>query len=185
MIWDIIEIEGGYVNHPDDKGGPTKYGITQQTYTEYLGRSVSIEEIKNLDKEIAYQIYYKKYYLKPEINMLYNEFLQHLILDMSINHGPSTAIRLLQKTINETDLHDLATDGILGPNTTKAANNCYSLMARYFTNQICHTREKFYLHIVKNNPSQRVFLKGWLKRCDSFLTEVPYNGNVFYPKLHY
>ena len=33
MITDVIRREGGYVNHPADKGGPTKYGITHKTLT--------------------------------------------------------------------------------------------------------------------------------------------------------
>jgi len=31
LIDRIIEVEGGYVNNPNDKGGPTKYGITEAT----------------------------------------------------------------------------------------------------------------------------------------------------------
>ena len=28
LVEALIEREGGYVNHPADKGGPTRYGIT-------------------------------------------------------------------------------------------------------------------------------------------------------------
>jgi len=37
VIYDLIEREGGFSNHPADKGGPTKYGITQQTLSEWRG----------------------------------------------------------------------------------------------------------------------------------------------------
>ena len=29
LIDELIEREGGYVNHPADKGGPTRFGITE------------------------------------------------------------------------------------------------------------------------------------------------------------
>ena len=35
IINDIIRKEGGYVNHPDDKGGSTNYGITLKLYQRY------------------------------------------------------------------------------------------------------------------------------------------------------
>lgn len=37
MIDAIIRREGGYVNHPADRGGPTRYGITMATLSEELG----------------------------------------------------------------------------------------------------------------------------------------------------
>ena len=54
ILNDIIEREGGFVNHPADKGGPTKYGITTPTLMHYwaykYNRSATptIEDIKNV-----------------------------------------------------------------------------------------------------------------------------------------
>ena len=41
LISDIIRREGGYVNHPDDRGGPTNYGITQATLSEWRRQPVT------------------------------------------------------------------------------------------------------------------------------------------------
>ena len=39
LINDVIErFEGGYTNHPADRGGPTNMGITRAALSEYLGR---------------------------------------------------------------------------------------------------------------------------------------------------
>lgn len=177
IIWDIIKTEGGYVNHPNDRGGPTKYGITQRTYSNHLKRDVTIEEVKNITKELAYKIYETNYLIKPKIDKLQNNFLTALVLDMAVNHGSVKAIIILQQTINKVNLFNITADGIIGPNTLKAVNTTYEYIGRYFTNLICNRREEIYINIVNNNESQRVFLKGWLKRARSFKTELP---NVFY-----
>lgn len=46
IIEGIIHKEGGYVNHPNDRGGPTKYGVTQKTLSRYYGYQASIEDVK-------------------------------------------------------------------------------------------------------------------------------------------
>ena len=48
LIDDILRREGGYVNHPADKGGPTNFGITQDTLSRYIGRQALISDVKNL-----------------------------------------------------------------------------------------------------------------------------------------
>lgn len=53
MIDDIIRREGEYVDHPNDRGGPTKYGITQKTLSQYLGYAAVKSDVQNLDIEVA------------------------------------------------------------------------------------------------------------------------------------
>ena len=38
IIEDHSAKEGGYVDHPSDKGGPTRWGITQTTARAWLHR---------------------------------------------------------------------------------------------------------------------------------------------------
>ena len=57
----VLEHEGGYVNHPDDPGGRTNMGITQDTYESYLGRDVSEQEMKDMPKLDVAAIYKKMY----------------------------------------------------------------------------------------------------------------------------
>ena len=70
IIEGIIHKEGGYVNHPNDRGGPTKYGVTQKTLSRYYGYQASIEDVKNLDKSVAYDIYERYYYRVPGIDKI-------------------------------------------------------------------------------------------------------------------
>ena len=57
----ILKHEGGFVNHPEDPGGATNLGITKRTLEEFLGKEVSIDNVKNLDKKTAGKIYKQRY----------------------------------------------------------------------------------------------------------------------------
>ena len=58
IINEVIErFEGGYSNHPADRGGPTNMGITQATLSEYLGRPASVDEVRSLSRAQAVAIY--------------------------------------------------------------------------------------------------------------------------------
>lgn len=170
----ILIHEGGFVNDPDDKGGATNYGITISTLSDYLGRAATVEDVKNMSESTAREIYEKKYLQETSIYKLPRGHIRILALDLAVNHGPRRGIRLLQKTCNLTGLNPkISTDGILGPISIEAILNCNKYMGYYFSNMICDARDTFYRRIVKNNPSQSKFLKGWLNRSNSFRVYLP------------
>ena len=96
LIAEVLKKEGGYVNHPADKGGPTNYGITQDTLTNYLGRKATIDDVKNLQKSTAAEIYENNYFIKTGIQLLPEPIIP-LMFDMAVNHGGHGAIKMLQK----------------------------------------------------------------------------------------
>jgi lysozyme family protein len=171
----ILKHEGGYVNHPNDKGGPTNYGITQDTLSRWLGRPASIEDVKNLTKEEAREIYETRYLTGPRIHTLPDP-PQTLVLDMAVNHGPRTAIKMVQRVVNMADVHGeggpIDVDGIVGPQTRRAVKTTQEKMGNYFQNAIVEERIGFFKRIVARNPSQEVFLRGWLNRAESFRLPV-------------
>ena len=168
----ILLHEGGYVDHPNDKGGATNFGITQNTLTGWRGYPVSKDEVRNMLVEEARDIYEVRYLKEPGIDKIIDP-PQTLVLDMSINHGPRRSVKILQKTINlvgEFGIVDV--DGRLGPQTRGVVNNAAEVMGPYLQNALVEERIKFYHAIVNNNPSQKVFLKGWLRRANSFILPV-------------
>lgn len=167
----ILKHEGGYSNHAADKGGPTNFGVTQATYSRWLGREATIDDVKNMTEEEAREIYESMYFTGPRIHTL-PEPPQTLILDMSINHGPRNAIRMLQRTINLAEFGPCDVDGVMGPQTRRLAERAANAMGNYFQNAVVEERIKFYHKIVENNPSQEVFLRGWLRRANSFRLPV-------------
>ncbi|MCP4161207.1 MAG: hypothetical protein GY760_14125 [Deltaproteobacteria bacterium] len=170
MVEDVIVKEGGFVNHKADRGGATNFGITHKTLSEWFRRPVSIQEVKELDIELAKIIYRRNYYFRPGINELPNE-IQPLVFDSAINHGPKTAIKLLQIVLKRLGF-PIEADGIIGPITIKGANQAQEKMDNSFINSIVDERINYYEAIVKMNSTQEVFLKGWKNRAESFRKEV-------------
>lgn len=168
MISKIIQAEGGYVDHPHDKGGPTKWGITQKTLSLWRGKNMTKADVQALTKFDAISIYYFKYYVKPGINELAQP-IQPIMLDMSINHGHVNAIKMLQRTLNRFGyLPDTGIDGLIGFNTLKAVREALLELADIFIFALVDTRIAFYKAIINQDPSQKVFEKGWLARAESF-----------------
>jgi len=171
MLTKILNHEGGFVNDPDDKGGATKYGVTQKALSKHLGKEATVEDVKKLDIEVAKTIFKEEYYFKAKINFLPPE-IQQQVFDCSVNHGAKRAIKFVQHVCNIAEFEPLTVDGANGSNTIKVSHVAQKEMGDWFTNAIADERINFYHSIVAKNPSQRKFLKGWLKRADSFKVEM-------------
>ena len=145
----ILEHEGGYVNHPNDPGGETNYGISKRAYP-YL-------DIKNLTREEAKAIYKKDYWYAIKGNYL-PEGLDLMIFDMAVNAGISRSVKLLQNVLGVTS------DGILGPKTMEAIidKDVNDLIYSYAIERI-----DYYSKL----PTFKTFGKGWIKRVISTLKE--------------
>lgn len=167
MIDDILVREGGFVDHPHDRGGPTNFGITQATLSGYLGKPVTREKVQNLNVDLARDIYETQYYIAPRINNL-PEPIQPFVFDCSINHGPRRAIRFVQKVCNDAGFGPLIIDGVVGPATRLAADTALERMGDWFLAALVEERRNFYKAIVRNDSSQDVFMKGWMRRADEF-----------------
>jgi len=154
----VLIHEGGFVNHPLDKGGPTNFGITQAVYEEFVGRKVTLEEMKNMPIGNAVRIYKEKYWDKVQGDKIRNYAIAFTIFDQAVNRGPSSAIKQAQK--------------ILGLNQTGIADDSFINKLNFqspdiFVNQYIEASKDFYYMIVRNNSSQSVFLNGWLARIES------------------
>ncbi|MFL0808782.1 MAG: N-acetylmuramidase [Agarilytica sp.] len=168
LIQDVLRREGGFVNHPADRGGPTNFGITQKTLSQYMGRAALISDVENMAPDLAAEIYRQNYYFRPAINTL-PEAIQAFIFDSAVNHGPRRAIKFIQLVVNDAGYEPrLDDDGAMGPNTRRGAEWAQNTMGEHFLLALFEERKNFYRVIVANRPSQEVFLKGWMNRVKEF-----------------
>lgn len=173
ILASIYAVEGGYVNHKADRGGPTNFGVTQQVARSegYLG------DMRYFPKHCygamsvcADGIYTERYIYGPGFGpMLEIEPpVAKEIVDTGVNMGPAKASAYFQRAINETcSSAKLTVDGKIGARTIGAYQNCQSALGRErfciaMLDKLDALQEARYRGIARANPSQRVFLKGWL-----------------------
>lgn len=110
----ILELEGGFVDHPSDPGGATNLGITRATVAKSRGRPASVADVKALSEAEAASIYRRFYWDAVRGNEL-PAGLDLAVFDFAVNSGPPRAIRSLQAVLGT------AQDGRIGPKTLAAA----------------------------------------------------------------
>ena len=149
-----------------DAGGATAYGVTWATLkAAHKAGIVSHDDICKLIVEEAKLIYKNRYWDKYGWNEL--EWPACLCcLDCCINHGGFASI--LQKSVALCGQYVII-DGKFGPKTFAALKACEPVR---LSEAIHKERVKYYHRIVTNKPSQKVFLKGWLRRADEMLKET-------------
>jgi lysozyme family protein len=150
-----LQWEGGYVNHPDDPGGATNMGVIQDTYDTYLiEKRLPTRPVEFITNEEVHDIYFSMYW-KPSQATIMVVPLAVAHFDTAVNFGVGGAIEFLQEALG------IAPDGIFGPGTqaTLAANNNAQTADRIVQGRIAYRNQR-----VASNPSQDVFLQGWLNR---------------------
>ncbi len=174
----VLEHEGGFVNNPLDKGGATNWGVTQTTYNQYmsakLGKTYSstVDEIKKMPMDIAIDIYKKLYWDKIQGDKIRKYTVALAIFDQAINRGVSSAVKQAQRVVKKLDpmgFAKITEDGVMGPATLTALN---SIAEKPFIDNYLSESKLFYQNIVQRNPSQSVFLTGWLNRITSLSNEL-------------
>lgn len=150
--------EGGKVDLKEDKGGRTNKGIIQRTYEGwrvskgYPKRDVWLAS----DSEIR-QIYFTRFWRRAFCDHLY-EPLDMAIFDTAVLHGEMFARKRLQLVLG------VEADGIYGGKTWTAilAANPLEL-----TEKFLQARDDRYEALVAADPTQKMFYKGWERRCDA------------------
>jgi lysozyme family protein len=158
----VLDTEGWptYTVHPNDKGGPTKGGITLRTLEGWRHRRCTRAELQRLSKEEALSILRRLYVDANGIHKLTSVLLQAQVIDNAVLSGPSLAVKDLQRT-----LETVGVDGIIGPQTLSAiATNDVEMLGR----RLAVTRTLRLARHVQTHPDQLVFLAGWLTRTLSF-----------------
>jgi lysozyme family protein len=180
-----MRFEGGYSSDPDDSGGETYCGIARRFHPRWSGwRTVDrlkggrrFEAALSADGLLASSV--RRFYREQFWDVLAgadiaDEAVAQSLFDCGVQCGPRRAARLLQQALGllareSSRRTKLRVDGIIGPETLSALaeqvardGSAQALLSLYAL-----LRGELLLSRVRDDISQRRFLRGWLRRIVS------------------
>ena len=170
MVDALIDREGGFVNNPADKGGPTCFGITEAVARAhgYSG------PMRLLPRREAADIYRRLYWHRPRLDEVAKRSakLAAELFDTGVNMGPAVAITFLQRALtalnrNGEDYPDLTPDGRVGPTTLAALDTFLKVRGNtrgetVLLRALEALQGERYLRLAERRPANEAFLYGWL-----------------------
>ena len=176
---EIVAREGGFVDDPDDTGGPTNHGVTLATL-QRLGRDINrdhkidVADVQALGREAAAQIFVEFYFQKPGIGSL-PAALQPSVFDAYVNMG-GQAVKVLQRLLGSMRL-PVAVDGAIGPQTTAATAKAVAAAPDHLVDAYGIARRNYYYALGDARPQSRKFVcrrdggkGGWIIRAEVFIS---------------
>ncbi|RTR01954.1 glycoside hydrolase family 108 protein [Halomonas nitroreducens] len=171
LIDEVVDREGGYVNHSADRGGPTRYGITEAVARRHGYKG----DMRELPRRLAFEIYADRYWHSLRLDQVaeIHEPLAEYLFDFGVNSGPGRAGEYLQRLLNvlnrvERDYDDIAVDGAVGPATLGALEAYHETRGRPGLHVLAHAvnglRLAFLVELAERRESQEAFSFGWLRR---------------------
>ncbi len=161
----ILKWEGGFTNDPQDLGGATNKGITMGTYEQYCRLKgypkPTIERLKCITDEQWMDVLKTLYWDKWRADEIKNQAVANILVDWLWASG-LYGIKLPQKILN------VPIDGIVGPKTLAAINNCDP---EKLFKAIRAERIAFIDRICKSRPTNNRFKNGWLNRINDLKYE--------------
>lgn len=155
-LTELLKIEGGYVNHPEDPGGRTNLGVTQRTWEAWVGRAVTEEEMMSLTKEDVGPLYMANYWTPMKCSIMYSG-LDFVLFDMAVNAGPGRTTKIIQEVVGAT------VDGDFGPETEESIHAYEGIYG------VKHLIERFQeerLNFYKSLSTFKTFGRGWTRRVE-------------------
>lgn len=155
----ILKWEGRYSNHKNDKGGATNKGVTYKTWEAYCkkkGKEASLVTLRKMTNAEWTEIFKTSYWDAWKADCIMSQRVANICVDWSWMSGVKV-IKKVQKMLG------LTADGIVGPKTLASING-HSEDALF--GMIKEARKKFYESIVRKDPTQQIFFKGWLNRLE-------------------
>lgn len=151
----------GWSDHPLDRGGATQCDVTLATYTNYCKRkgkptptktklrNVPFSEWREILKECYWDIW--------KADQIRAQSIAEILVDWVWGSG-AKSISSAQRVIGT------ESDGKVGVRTLNAIN---SADPQKLFEQLQNARTEYVNAIVRRNPSQKIWLKGWVNRINS------------------
>lgn len=165
----LIDKEGGYVDHPADRGGPTRWGIIQAVARKN-GYNGDMRTMPRAEAERIYRACYWEHTHFDAIAPIASEIAGELF-DAGVNMGPAVATRFLQRALNALnrngrDYSDVTLDGLIGPATIGALEKYLARRGRKGETVLLKAmqalRGERYIALTESRPANEAFAFGWL-----------------------
>ena len=169
LIDAVIDREGGYSDHPADRGGATRFGITEAVARAngYAG------DMRHFSRVAAVAIYRRIYWTRPQLDQVAARApaLAAELFDTGVNMGPAVAVTFLQRALNAlnrgaSDYPDVVLDGRIGAQTLAALDRF--LLTRRTSGETVLVKAiealqgERYVALAEQRPANEAFLYGWL-----------------------
>jgi lysozyme family protein len=143
----------------EDSGGRTRFGIAERFHPE-LGEDFYAAPLE-IALEKAREIYRLDYWAAIRGDEIDDQRVATKLLDMAVNMGVRQAVVLCQRAVNA-DSGLLVEDGVFGPRTLRAMNQCEPEELLQHLREACAA---FYQHLAAVRPEAQMYLRGWLARA--------------------
>lgn len=170
VIDGILITEGGYANHPKDRGGETNWGITEKT-ARANGYNGSMQDMTRID---AYAILENEYWIRPGFDLISQVSwpVAFELCDAAVNIGPHLPCLWLQRWLNvlnreQKNYGDINVDGQIGPRTVEALKAFLSWRGdegmHVLVEALNCSQGAYYLNITEQRSQNEDFIYGWIK----------------------
>ncbi len=169
LIDEVIGREGGYSNHPADRGGATRWGVTEAVARAHGYRG----DMRHFPREEAVAVYRRIYWLRPGLDRVaeHSRRIAAELFDTGVNMGPGVAAGFLQRALNalnrnERDYKDVPLDRRIGDATMIALIRFLARRGpdgeQVLLKAIEALQGERYLSLAEQRPANEAFVYGWL-----------------------
>lgn len=169
MLEELLDREGGYVDHPDDRGGATNFGITQSV-ARAAGWAGTMRE---LPRDFAIAVYRRRYWSAPRFDAVASiaPEVGAELFDTGVNMGPGVAAGFLQRCLNALnrqgrDWPDIMVDRAIGNATMESLRRLLALRGKageaVLLKALNALQAARYIELAEGRQANESFLFGWL-----------------------
>lgn len=159
----IFQWEGGWADHKNDRGGKTNMGVTLTTwracgYDKDGDGDIDGDDLRLITREDVIELLRKHYWDRWKADQIRDQSIANILVDWVWASG-KWGIIIPQRLLNVT------ADGKVGPVTLATLNQ---VNPKAFFLRLKEERIKFCEDLCQQDPSQKVFLQGWINRINDF-----------------
>lgn len=169
LIDAVIDREGGYSDHPADRGGATRWGVTEAVARAdgYTG------DMRAFPRERAVAIYRRRYWATPGFDRVAERMpaLAAELFDTGVNMGPDVATGFLRRALNAlnrgaSDYPDLPIEGAIA-DPLLATLDVFAKRRgkpgeRVLIKAVEALQGERYIAIAERRPANEAFVYGWI-----------------------